>query len=250
MPVCTVHHRGDLVVDSDRHIPSVFGREGHGHGEGTGARDRRQLKEATLSRHSAPLPPVRHRSCHRARPSEGACVCWSGTWLGTFPTGPRISACRCQVRSGAANLPRPPGLSEPFDRELTCYSTRADDWPIELGGTRIAVAASVTKSPRCSRSDFVREGGEVVTGRRVRGQDRPKLRMHVREWRDESAGEPHNRLLALLPPAVRARLQPHLQPVSLRRKEVLFRAREPMARTARGLAMCALLAAGATPDLR
>jgi CRP-like cAMP-binding protein len=38
---------------------------------------------------------------------------------------------------------------------------------------------------------------------------------------------PGNRLLALLPPAAQARLTPHLEPVQLRRKEVLFRAHEP-----------------------
>lgn len=37
---------------------------------------------------------------------------------------------------------------------------------------------------------------------------------------------PGNRLLALLPPDVRARLKPHLQPVQLGRREVLFRAHE------------------------
>jgi CRP-like cAMP-binding protein len=37
-----------------------------------------------------------------------------------------------------------------------------------------------------------------------------------------------NRLLALLPAATLARLEPHLQAVSLRRTEVLFRAHEPL----------------------
>ena len=39
---------------------------------------------------------------------------------------------------------------------------------------------------------------------------------------------PENRLLALLPPTARARLAPHLHCVNLRRKEILFRAHEPL----------------------
>lgn len=64
--------------------------------------------------------------------------------------------------------------------------------------------------------------------RRVRGQDRPKLPLGVRELSAPGDGRPQNRLLALLPPSVLARLTPHLEPVHLNRKEVLFRAHEPL----------------------
>ncbi len=39
---------------------------------------------------------------------------------------------------------------------------------------------------------------------------------------------PENRLLGSLPPALRARLMPHLERVTLHRREVLFRAQEPL----------------------
>jgi CRP-like cAMP-binding protein len=39
---------------------------------------------------------------------------------------------------------------------------------------------------------------------------------------------PQNGLLAMLPPEVRARLDPHLMPVDLHRKEILFRSHEPL----------------------
>lgn len=45
---------------------------------------------------------------------------------------------------------------------------------------------------------------------------------------DLSGSLPENRLLALLPSPARARLAPHLQSVNLRRKEILFRAHEPL----------------------
>jgi CRP-like cAMP-binding protein len=76
-------------------------------------------------------------------------------------------------------------------------------------------------------SEGVPEGEDGVTGR-VRGHDRPKLPAHVREFRARSDGQPQNRLLALLPPTVFRRLQPHLQSLTLHRKEVLFRAHEPL----------------------
>ena len=51
---------------------------------------------------------------------------------------------------------------------------------------------------------------------------------NVREFRERSDARPQNHLLALLPPAVLGRLRPHLQAVNLHRKEVLFRAHEPL----------------------
>jgi CRP-like cAMP-binding protein len=65
--------------------------------------------------------------------------------------------------------------------------------------------------------------------RRVRGRDRPKLTQHARELQKSSEDVPRNRLLALLPPQARARLEPHLHPIYLSPREVLFRAHEPLA---------------------
>lgn len=45
---------------------------------------------------------------------------------------------------------------------------------------------------------------------------------------DLSGAVPDNLLLGLLPAAVRARLAPHLQSVDLHRREILFRAHEPL----------------------
>ena len=60
-----------------------------------------------------------------------------------------------------------------------------------------------------------------MPSRRNRGPDRPKGPINLQKTTE-------NRLLALLPPAVHARLLPHLQEVNLHRKEVLFRAHEPL----------------------
>ena len=62
--------------------------------------------------------------------------------------------------------------------------------------------------------------------RRVRGQDRPKLPPNQWKWPAHAADAPANRLLALLPAAVRARLGCHLEPVTLHRREILFRSHE------------------------
>ena len=64
--------------------------------------------------------------------------------------------------------------------------------------------------------------------RGVRGRDRPKLPTNVHGLSAPDDGGPQNRLLALLPPAVLARLTPYLEPVHLQRQEVLFRAHEPL----------------------
>jgi CRP-like cAMP-binding protein len=68
----------------------------------------------------------------------------------------------------------------------------------------------------------------VTTLRRVRGQDRPKRPKNVHAFPARTDGGPQNRLLGLLPPAALARLEPHLHPVNLYQKEVLFRAHEPL----------------------
>jgi CRP-like cAMP-binding protein len=56
-----------------------------------------------------------------------------------------------------------------------------------------------------------------------------KSRVLVRQFLRYPGSERGNRLLALLPAAVYARLQPHLQSVTLHRNEVLFRAHESLA---------------------
>lgn len=61
-----------------------------------------------------------------------------------------------------------------------------------------------------------------MLSRRNRGADRSKVRQ------DLSGAVRENRLFALLPPTVRARLAPHLQSVNLHRKEILFRAHETL----------------------
>ena len=64
--------------------------------------------------------------------------------------------------------------------------------------------------------------------RLVSRQDRPKLAPLARPILARSDRAADNRLLAMLPPAVLARLAPHLESVHLHRKEVLFRAHEPV----------------------
>lgn len=64
--------------------------------------------------------------------------------------------------------------------------------------------------------------------RRVRGPDRPKQSAPAGELALAAPVIPANRLLSLLPPPVLARLTPHLQSVNLHRREVLFRAHEPL----------------------
>ena len=62
---------------------------------------------------------------------------------------------------------------------------------------------------------------------RVAGQD-PLLQSWSQSKRSPSSlTASENSLLALLPPAVLARLTPHFESVDLRRKDVLFRANEP-----------------------
>jgi CRP-like cAMP-binding protein len=63
---------------------------------------------------------------------------------------------------------------------------------------------------------------------RVRGPDRPKLPQNVREAPPWPDGAPSNRLVQLLRPPVLARLGRLVEPVTLRQKEVLFRAHEPL----------------------
>lgn len=60
--------------------------------------------------------------------------------------------------------------------------------------------------------------------RHVRGADKPKQH----GWPPSGGAAPENRLLALLPEAVRSRLKPYLDPVNLQKREVLFRAHEPL----------------------
>jgi CRP-like cAMP-binding protein len=67
-----------------------------------------------------------------------------------------------------------------------------------------------------------------MTRSRGPGHDRPKLPRIGRGNVHPPDRPPANRLLALLPPAVLGRLAPHLQPVDLHRKEILFRAQEPL----------------------
>ncbi len=74
-----------------------------------------------------------------------------------------------------------------------------------------------------------KRGGDVPTLRRIGGQDRPKLPENVHAFPARSDTGPQNRLLGLLPPATLARLEPHLHPVNLYQKQVLFRAHEPLA---------------------
>jgi CRP-like cAMP-binding protein len=66
-----------------------------------------------------------------------------------------------------------------------------------------------------------------MSGRRVRGPDRPKPSGGLSGARTR-AGAASNQLLRLLPSPVLARLAPHLEPVHLQQREVLFRAHEPL----------------------
>ena len=65
-----------------------------------------------------------------------------------------------------------------------------------------------------------------MSSRRVRGPDRPKPARSVRE--DHAPVRVKNRLLELLPPAILARLTPHLERIHLHHREVLFRSHEPL----------------------
>jgi hypothetical protein len=56
--------------------------------------------------------------------------------------------------------------------------------------------------------------------RRVHGHDVPKLAPSQSRSLAPAAHAPANQLLALLPAVVRARLEPHLEPVNLQRKDV------------------------------
>jgi hypothetical protein len=67
-----------------------------------------------------------------------------------------------------------------------------------------------------------------MTHRRVGAQVRLRLSQSHLEFSPSSPTAPENRLLGLLPPAVLARLTPHLESVHLRRKDVLFRANETL----------------------
>ena len=67
-----------------------------------------------------------------------------------------------------------------------------------------------------------------MTRHRFGGQDRLQQSRSQREVSPSSPTEPENRLLGLLPPAVLARLTPHLDSVRLCRNDVLFRANEPL----------------------
>ena len=68
----------------------------------------------------------------------------------------------------------------------------------------------------------------AMTHHRVGGQVRLRLSRSHLEFSPSSPTAPENRLLGLLPPAVLARLTPHLESVHLRRKDVLFRANETL----------------------
>jgi CRP-like cAMP-binding protein len=78
-------------------------------------------------------------------------------------------------------------------------------------GTRIAFSASERVA---------------MTRHRVGGQDR--LRRSPGSLSPSSSTALENRLLGLLPPTALARLTPHLESVVLQRKNVLFRANEPL----------------------
>jgi CRP-like cAMP-binding protein len=71
---------------------------------------------------------------------------------------------------------------------------------------------------------------DVSPARRLRGPDRPKPSVAPRIVQARGGGNEltDNRLLGLLPQSAFARLRPHLEPVQLRRKEVLFRPHEPL----------------------
>ena len=62
---------------------------------------------------------------------------------------------------------------------------------------------------------------------RVAGQDRLLQSWSQSKRSPLSPTASENLLLKLLPPTVLARLEPHLEPVDLRRKQLLFRANEP-----------------------
>ncbi|HET7699025.1 MAG TPA: Crp/Fnr family transcriptional regulator [Vicinamibacterales bacterium] len=64
--------------------------------------------------------------------------------------------------------------------------------------------------------------------RRIRAQERMTLPPNRQKPSPHAADAQQNRLLALLPPRVLGRIVPHLEPVHLHRKEVLFRAHEPV----------------------
>ncbi len=64
--------------------------------------------------------------------------------------------------------------------------------------------------------------------RRVRGKDRPRKAGSVYEPSESTVTTMENQLLGALPPTVLARLTPHLEPVHLQQKEMLFRAHEPL----------------------
>lgn len=67
----------------------------------------------------------------------------------------------------------------------------------------------------------------MVPGR-VRGRDGAKQLSEGRRSGAQPDRVPANRLLALLPAATLLRLEPHLQPVHVRRADILFRAHEPL----------------------
>jgi CRP-like cAMP-binding protein len=64
--------------------------------------------------------------------------------------------------------------------------------------------------------------------RRVRGKVRLRQACSPHETTASAVTTPKNLLLGVLPPTVLARLTPHLEPVHLSQREVLFRAHEPL----------------------
>ncbi len=64
--------------------------------------------------------------------------------------------------------------------------------------------------------------------RRVRGEDGRRRARSLHASKASIVTTAENQLLAALPPKVLARLTPHLEPVHLHQKEVLFRAHEPL----------------------
>jgi hypothetical protein len=77
-----------------------------------------------------------------------------------------------------------------------------------------------------------------MLSRRANEQVRPRQPRRPRKSGAPVVATLANQLLAALPDPVLARLTPHLEPVLLTRKEVLFRAHEPLTflcRTGRGM---------------